>query len=455
MTQTSSNTGLNRRQFLKSSGAVAAATGLAAPTIAAGKGSKPNFIFIVCDQLGFDALSAQGCPDVQTPNLDRLMARGTSFQLGQSSSPVCSPARSSMFTGRMPVETGVVTNSLSIHPSLPTMGSWFRKEGYQTAYCGKWHLPHGYPRDIKGFEILHVGGGQGDICDRIVSRSCEAFLRKRQDKRPFVLVSSLLQPHDICYWAIHAKHFVPEELAFPQLAGKLPKLPPNHNVHPKAPTRLANSFFRGFSNAEQWQYYIHVYYRMVEMLDADVGRILRAVEESGQAEDTIIIFTSDHGEGRGRHNHVQKWYPYEEAMAVPFFVSCPGRLPTKVRDSSHLVSHVDILPTMCELAGIKPPPTTVGRSFAPLLEGKAVEWRDHLVCEAQLIGRMVRTERYKFVRYKDDPVVQLFDMKDDPWETKNLAEQARFADTIRDHERLLKEWNARITPAPGTKDPFL
>jgi arylsulfatase A-like enzyme len=335
------------------------------------------------------------------------------------------------------------------------MGAWFRQEGYQSVYCGKWHLPAGYPPAIDGFEILHMGAGQGDVCDRIVSRQCEAFLRTRRDGRPFVLVSSLLQPHDICYWAIHARHFVPRELPFPQVAESLPNLPANYNINPKAPERLANSVFKGFSTDEQWRYYIYVYYRMVEMLDADVGRILDAVEESGQAENTIIIFTSDHGEGRGRHNHVQKWYPYEEAMRVPFFVSCPGRLPTNVRDSAHLVSHVDILPTMCELAGIKPPPGSVGRSLAPLLEGRPVEWREYLVADAQKIGRMVRTERYKYVRYKGDPIVQLFDMHDDPWETRNLADEAHFADTLRDHERLLNEWNARLTPAPGTKDPFL
>ena len=445
---------MNRREFLKRGGAVTAAAGLGAPGIAAPAASKPNFVFIVCDQLGFDALSAQGCPDVQTPNLDRLLARGTSFQLAHSPSPVCSPARSSMFTGRAPVETGVVVNSLAIRPDMPTMGSWFRKEGYQTAYCGKWHLPDGYPKEIEGFEILPVGAGQGDMCDRMVSRSCEAFLRNRQDRRPFLLVSSYLQPHDICYWAIHARHFVPEELAFPQLAGKLPALPPNFGKQPKAPARLAGSVFKGFASEEQWRYYIHVYYRMVEMLDADVGRLLRAIEEAGQAENTIIVFTADHGEGRGRHNHVQKWYPYEEAVRVPLFVSCPGRLPENVRDGSHLVSHLDILPTLCELAGIEPPPMSVGRSLAPLLAGRPVEWREYLVSEVQKIGRMVRSERFKFVRYKDDPVLQLFDMLEDPWEIRNLAEEARFADLLRDHDRMLAEWNARLAPAPSVGKAF-
>ena len=148
---------LNRRQFLAGSGVAAAS--LALPAVAAPRAARPNFLFIVADQLGFDALSAQGCPDVRTPNLDRLLARGTSFQLGHSPSPVCSPARSSMFTGRMPVETGVVVNSLAIRPELPTMGAWLRREGYDTAYCGKWHLPDGYPREIEGFDICSATGG--------------------------------------------------------------------------------------------------------------------------------------------------------------------------------------------------------------------------------------------------------------------------------------------------------
>ncbi|MBN2449323.1 MAG: sulfatase-like hydrolase/transferase [Lentisphaeria bacterium] len=407
--------------------------------------ARPNILFIVCDQLGMDALSGHGCPDVKTPNIDRLMARGLSFQLAHSPSPVCSPARSSMFTGRMPTETGVVVNDLAIHPSLAMMGPWFRQAGYETVYCGKWHLPHGYPVAIDGFRILPVGGGQGDLSDALVSRSCEAFLNQRSRTAPFLLTASFMQPHDICYWAIHGRHLVPSELPFPEVRGRLPALPPNYNVRPKAPERLDRCAYTGF-NDEQWQFYIYTYYRQVEMLDADVGRLLDALEDTGYADSSLVVFTADHGEGRGRHNHVQKWYPYQEAVSVPLIAAWPGAIPEGAKDTAHLVSHVDILATLCSAADIEAPPSSVGRSLLPAAQGSATEWREFLVCDTHRVGRTVRTERFKYVVYDRDPVQQLFDMIEDPWETRNLADEARYADTIREHRGMLAAWNRQLTP---------
>jgi choline-sulfatase len=269
------------------------------------EGKPPNFVFIISDQLGLDAIAAHGCPDVRTPNLDRLVGRGVSFMESHSTDPVCSPARSSLMTGHMPTETGVISNGRPIHSSVPHMGQWLGERGYETVYCGKWHLPDGYQAEIDGFTVLPAGGGQGDLVDPVVSRSSEAYLKGRSRDRPFLLVASFLQPHDICYWAIRGKTLVPEELPFPAIAGQLPELPPNHTAQPPAPERLARAVYKGFS-PEQWRYYIWIYYRQVEMLDADVGRVLDALEDSGEADNTIVILTADHGEGRGRHQHVQK-----------------------------------------------------------------------------------------------------------------------------------------------------
>lgn len=156
------------------------------------KKSRPNFLFIISDQLGLDALSAHGCGDVHTPNIDALIQRGVSFTESHSTSPVCSPARSSLFTGRMPVETGVITNNRPIDSSCPNTGQWFRRRRYDTVYCGKWHLPGGYPTEIPGFDVLPVGQGQGDLVDTVVSRTCEAYLKNRSPARPFLLVASLM-----------------------------------------------------------------------------------------------------------------------------------------------------------------------------------------------------------------------------------------------------------------------
>ena len=440
-----------RREFLQAGalGAGALVNGIAFGAPAAMRKKQPNFLFIITDQLGLDALSVHGCADAHTPNMDRLAKRGVTFIESHSTNPVCSPARSSMMTGRMPVETGVITNGRPIHPSRPNLGQWLGARGYEPVYCGKWHLPGGYPNDIPGFTVLPSGGGQGDLVDNVVSRSCEAYLHNRKRDKPFVLVASLLQPHDICYWAIKGKVTVPERLPFARLASTLPELPPNHKSRPKAPSKLASRMYKGF-NDDQWRYYLYVYNRQVEMADADIGRIMDALESSGQAEDTIVMLTSDHGDGRARHMHTSKWYPYDEAMKVPMVVAGPGRVAEGVKDTAHLVSGLDVLATMCDYAGVEAPPGAHARSLRPLLEGKPTEWRECLVSEVQVVGRTVRTDRFKYVHYEGDAVEQLFDMKADPWETRNLYEDARHASVLADHRKLLQEWNRKLEPVEPT-----
>lgn len=445
----------NRRRFLKSGavGAGAMALGpsrqsaICAPTIA--KDRPPNFLFVICDQLGLDAIAAHGCPDVHTPSLDRLIHRGTTFVESHSTNPVCSPARSSLMTGRMPVETGVITNSRPIHASCPTIGHVLGSAGYESVYCGKWHLPGGVPRPQDGFRVLPARGGQGDIDDTAISRTCEAYLKNRGKDRPCLTVASFLQPHDICYWGNHVGLRVPDGLPFEQIRDQLPDLPPNNKSRPPAPAKLDRIKFDRFSD-EQWRYYLYIYARMIEMLDADVGRVLDAVESRGEAENTVIMFTSDHGDGRGRHMHVSKWYPYEEAVKVPMIVSCPGRVAENHRDATHLVSGLDVMGTMCDYAGIKPPENVCGSSLRPLLEQKNVAWREYVSSEHHVDGRMLRTEQYKYVHYQDDPVEQLFDMKADPWETENLYQDAKYATVLDDHRKLLAEFQSRLTPVKPT-----
>jgi len=442
---------VTRREFLQS-GAGGAAAGIlasrswAAPAVLHRR--PPNFLFLISDQLGLDAIAAHGCRDAHTPHMDRLIARGVTFIESHSSSPVCSPARSSLMTGRMPVETGVIDNSRPIHPSRPNLGQWLSQAGYETVYCGKWHLPGGYPAEMPEFRVLPVGGGQGDIVDGYCSRACQAWLHQRRDARPFLLVTSLLQPHDICYFAIQGKLLVPPKLPFPQLAGRLPELPPNLHVRPPAPAKLDAIKYDGFSD-EQWRYYLHIYYRQVEMADADIGRVLEALEDSHQAENTVVVFTSDHGDGRGRHQHVSKWYPYDEAAKVPLVFAGPGRMPEGAVDRSHLVSGIDVMPTLCDLAGIEPPKST-GRSLRPLLEQRPVTWREFVGSEHHITGRMLRTARFKYVHYQDDPVEQLFDMQADPWEMNNLYQDGQYADVLKDHRQMLAQWEASLDPVEPT-----
>ncbi|MCX7016412.1 MAG: sulfatase-like hydrolase/transferase [Candidatus Sumerlaeota bacterium] len=446
---------VTRRQLLKAGvaglGAAAAPRAFGAPAAAAPR--KPNLLFINVDQMSYDANSAFGPCGAKTPNIERLARRGVLFTESYSADPVCCPARAAWMTGRMSSENGVVMNELPILPDLPDMGQWLReKAGYESVHVGKWHVP---ARDVaKSFKMLHGGFSLGQHGDLATARACEAYLRQRRGSDPFFLVAGLLNPHDICYWGF-MHYTTKEDVGALGIADRLPPLPPNFDKIPTEPERLRklrqagpNALGPGQWTEEQWRYYIYAYDRYVEMVDGAVGRILDALEDSGQADNTIVILTADHGESRGRHRFIFKSKLYEEAVKVPMIVSCPGRLPEGVRDIKRLVSGLDLAPTWCDYAGIEPPAHQRGRSLRPALEGNATEWRDFVPAQSGIDGRTIRTGQYKYVMYKGDPVEQLFDLKNDPWETKNLAGDAQFDSVLADHRELQEQWEASLIPAP-------
>ena len=457
--------GFTRREFLKAG--AAGLTGLMlssrmAPAVAAAN-RPPNLLFIQSDQLGIRALSAHGNPFVHTPNMDRLAKRGVSFRLSYSANPVCCPARSVWYTGRASSETGVVLNEWPIKEDMPDLGQWFSARGYEPVYAGKWHVPG---RDFnKSFRVLTPGLGIGEHGDASVSRAAEGFFSNSKGDKPFFLSLGFLQPHDCCYFAWELRQD-PGKLFYPELADKpfdklkaastverLPPLPGNFHFNMQEPEKVrvpwreskAWEFLRSWSE-QHWRYYIWGYYRHVEMVDAEIGRVLDALEDSGLAENTMVVFTADHGDGMGCHRTVQKGFLYEEAAAVPFIASWPGHIAEGAQDTTHLVSGMDFAPTLCDYAGIEAPPKARGRSLRPLLEQKPTEWREFLVSESGVTGRMVRTADYKLITYQNDPIVQLFDMTNDPWETKNLAGEARCAGVMKDLKKRLAEWEAGLEP---------
>jgi len=452
-----SRTRWTRRRVLQAGGAAAVGAWGAAAGAGAAPGAstkkRPNLLLILCDQLGLDAIGAHGYADAKTPNLDRLVRGGTTFLESHSTCSVCSPARSSIMTGRMPAETGVITNGRPIHKSCPNLGQWLGPKGYQTVYCGKWHLPGGYSPSIPGFTVLPAGMGQGDLTDTIVSNACAAWIKSRPKDKPYLMVASFMQPHDICYWGNARANRMPPKLPLPveRIRPHLPDLPPNHTARPEAPRRLAQRVVTTYTK-EMWRYYLWLYARMIEMLDADVGRVLDAVEAAGEADETVIVFTSDHGDGRGRHGHVSKWYPYEEAVKVPMVVACPGRVAAGAKDTTHLVSGVDVMPAMCDYAGVERPEHCRGLSLRPLLEGKSPAWRKAVVSDFMNGGHMVRTDRYKYVTMKGDPVEMLFDMQADPWETKNLYKDPGLSGVMAEHRKLLAEHQGRLRPVEPTPE---
>lgn len=287
----------------------------------------PNILLIITDQQHINTIAAGGCTHIETPALDNLKERGVSFSQSYSTNPVCSPARSSIFTGCMPSETGVFKNGLSIRDSIPNLGQWFsQKTDLETVYAGKWHLPTTNPAEIKGFTILTgMVSGQGNVWDSAVSQACKGYLWNRSPSKPFLLVASFLQPHDICGW-FHQNASVPEKLRYPEIEEQLPSLPDNFNFDNLEPNTVINlrqkrNPIKNQWSEQQWRFYLWSYYRHVEMVDAEIGRLLDALEDSGYEDNTLIILTSDHGEGMGHHQMCLKNYLYDEASKVPFLIS--------------------------------------------------------------------------------------------------------------------------------------
>ena len=452
-----SNISISRRSFLKTTalGAAAAAAGSTAWAVPAiSRQRPPNLLFINVDQLSVNALPQFSCQQVQTPNLDRLAQRGTSFQLSHCADPLCSPSRATWFTGRAPTEHGMLFNDrgFTLHPSIPDLGAWLRDGGYDTYYAGKWHV---LGRDLGGsFKVLHEACPVGEHSDAALSRACEGFFEHRPaSAAPFFLVAALMNPHDICGW-IGLNYKLLPEFPYPEIEAQLPPLPPNFNFDTREPeffiAHTRNSVLHHSAQWSEttWRYYAWSYYRQVEMVDASIGRILDALENSPHADNTVVVFTSDHGDAIGCHRLTTKLSFYQNSVGVPMIVSWPGQVPENHVDYTHLVSGFDLTPTLCDYAGKAPPPDQRGLSLRPVLENRAASWRDYVVAHNYVIGRMVRSARYKYIAYQGDKTDQLFDLANDPWETKNLSGDAAHTGPLVDHRRMLVEWESRLKPLP-------
>lgn len=449
---------IDRRSFIKTTGAVSAAVAagaLSAPAIASEKKSRPgNILLIITDQQHIDSVKAGGCPYVQTPAMDQLVQSGVSFEQSYSTNPVCSPARGSIFTGRTSCETGVYKNGIGIRDDIPNLGQWLSlKAGYEAIYAGKWHVPEAYTQFIPGFNVLNTGiGGLGYFGDISVSRACQGYIRNHDKKKPFFMVASFMQPHDICEW-LRLNTENPEKLRYPEIKAALPELPANfeYDKHePKAikKRRQSTDAAIGGWDIDQWKFYRWSYFRHIEFVDAEIGRVLQALGDFGYLKDTLIIFTSDHGEGMAHHQMVRKNWPYDEAARVPFIFSWPGHIPENRIDKNQLASGLDIVPTICDYVGIESPENVKGRSLRKAMEGHAGQQVPFIVTE--LISntqRVVRSPEYKYIHCKDDPVEMLFDMQNDPGETKNLAAGTKYAGVLAEHRKMLRGWEMKLDPA--------
>ena len=419
---------------------------------------RPNILFINTDQHSWDALSAHGNPYLRTPNIDAIHRNGTSFRQSFCTDPVCAAARSSWATGLYTSETGVPFNGGSLHPEIPDLGQVLRAGGYRAFHCGKWHVPG---RDVReSFQTLYygrrdIGAGGAAYYDSASTHAVSDFLTRYDDDEPFYLQIGYVDPHDVCeYLHNHEEKRIPNPIEQGIVSeDNLPPLPENfdyddretvlHRVCRRVDDALIHAaILKGVRDWDEfhWRYLRWNYYRFIEKVDAEIGRVLALLRATGLAENTLIIFSADHGEACGSHQMFQKFTLYEESVRVPFIVACLGDGITIEKDrldERHFVSGVDLFPTVCDYAGIDVPEGVQGMSVRPLVEGRDVPWRKCAYIESNYWGRAIVTDRYKYVtEYKPKEIedflppgpdaeqlglAQLFDRQKDPAEIVNLV----------------------------------
>ncbi len=450
MSQKTAPGGLSRRDLLRTGATTAAVAGLArsSPSVGAVGRSSPNILLILTDQQSGRAVGAHGNSQIRTPYLDGLIASGTSFTESYCADPTCCSARAAILTGRPSCESGVLINPMHLRTEIPDLGAWLESQSsYDTYYIGKWHLPG---RDSwRSFRMINPSSINGECSDLSQVRSFEGLLQNLDGANPWFTVVSLLNPHDIAQWVwmewqgAHAD-------ALGLTEAELPPLPPNFDLrHEEAALFQAikrNTTAETTWQREKWQMYRWWYNRQVENVDASIGRLVDLVRNSRFASDTLILMTADHGDMVGEMKLVNKQSFYEASARVPFVASWPGVLPARGVDRRHLVSGLDVVPTVCDFAGIAPPPFQRGRSLRPLLDGSATEWREFLQIQSNVEGRAIRSDGYKYVTYRDDPVEQLFDVRRDPYELSNLASDPAFQSILQEHRDRQAAFEAELSP---------
>jgi glucosamine-6-phosphate deaminase len=284
--------------------------------------------------------------------------------------------------------------------------------------------------------------------DEATLEAAVKFLRRKHDK-PFLAVASFINPHDICLPAGEVSPLLEElwKRYQPPAGAELPPLPANFGDTQDASAIISRRPKHNGWDENQWRKYMYAYYRMMEDVDRQVGQVLQALRQTGQEDNTLIIFTSDHGEGLGSHRWTGKMMYYQEEAAVPLIVSFKGVTPAGRIDREHLVSGLDVLPTICDYAGVRGPAVMRGQSLRPIIENPQQPGHEFVVSEmanGPARSFMVRTKKYKYMVFPERARLtseMLFDLQADPGEMKNLAAQPARATEMERHRTLLADWN--------------
>ena len=456
-----------RRSFLAQAGA--AGVSLAAPP------QRPNLVYIFADQLRYQSCGYAGDEYARTPNIDRFASEGCNFHQAISSTPVCAPHRASLLTGKYQSSTGMVINELRLSPEHECFGHALKRGGYRTAYLGKWHL---WANQLGHHELTRNGFvppgpyrlGFDDYwaaynfnhtyynapyflnnATRHIYQQYEPdaqtglaidFLRERAAKpeQPFALFLSWGPPHDP--WDANN---VPPEFAELYRGVTLPRRPNYSTV----PDPYADDWARPAADYDrQVDAYQRAYYAQTASIDRNVGRVLQALEDNKLADNTIVVFTSDHGEMFGAHGRRAKYIFYEEAARVPFLMRWPGHVrPKTVSDA--LLGTPDIMPTLLSMMDLPVPRSVEGVDLSGHALGRAgsgptaahmqgmgttAAWQDGTE------WRALRDHEYTYAVYRRDGSELLFHNAADPYQLRNLASDKSAAATLREYRERSQKW---------------
>lgn len=419
---------------------------------------KPNILLIMTDQQHARMMSCAGDRWLKTPALDALAAEGIRFEKAYCANPVCVPSRTSMATGVMPCRLGAEDNrSGSEIKQLPpevdqnSMGKLMKRAGYDTFYGGKVHMCRSLVPGNAGYDE-YFRDSRGELPE-----ACLDFIRRKRDT-PFFAVASFINPHDICF-AHRARMGQPSNVMdlYQEATGlpldELPPLPDNYRIQQNEPLAIQTHLsatavtpsltMRRQYDERDWRIYRWIYRRVAERVDGHIGRLLEGLKRAGLEKNTLIIFTSDHGNMDASHRLASKGFFFDESVGVPLIMKYAGVISPGQVDDEHLVSTgLDILPTLCDYAGIDIPNHLLGKSLRPLAEAKSVgNWRTYVASENDYT-RMIRSQRFKYCAF-DDPGSKemLVDMENDPGELQNLVDDPKYRVVLSEHRKLLAEWS--------------
>ena len=446
---------------------------------------RPNLLLIITDQQSATMMSCAGNSYVKTPAMDWLADSGVRFERAYCTNPVCVPSRFSLMTGRYPSAIGQRHNAVDTVDKDRAaqfygdgLGWLLRKAGYETVYAGKQHLPCATAEDC-GFEVLEM-----DERDRLASSTANFVSSRKKTDKPFALVASFINPHDICYMAIRdsiraqddskqsrgilerGKREVAaldEAMALPEGIGRedffktiCPPLPENHQPQQDEPESLQYLFeeraFRRHARenytAEDWRLHRWAYANLTRRVDAELNILFDALRVSGRERDTVVIFTSDHGDHDSSHKLEHKTVPYREATRIPLILRPAGGLTAGVVNETNLACNgLDILPTLCDYGGAKIPGDIEGRSLRPFAEGIEPEhWREALLIETQF-SRSINTGDWQYTLFdRGQNREQLYDLRNDPGQTRNHASDPANREVLEKHRQIWAERLGTDTP---------